>query len=38
MRKNLSITLTPLALLGGAGEDVSATGKVVTDTARKTIP
>jgi predicted small secreted protein len=50
MRKNLSITLTLLALLGGtallsacntmagAGEDISATGKVVTDTAKKTTP
>ena len=47
MRKNLSITLTLLALIGalpllggchttaGAGQDLSAAGHVVTDAAKK---
>jgi len=50
MRKNLSITLTLLALLGGAavlgacntiagaGQDVSATGDAVTRTAKQAAP
>ncbi len=50
MRKNLRVALAMLALIGvtpllgachttaGAGQDISATGDAVTDTAKKVTP